>query len=245
MPKGQKILGVIPARGGSKGVPKKNIHDLCGKPLIAHMIDAAKNATMLDRIIVSTDSEEIAEIAKQCGAEVPFIRPKKYATDEISVTAVSKHAMEFFDSQHIRYDAVMSLQTTSPLTLPSDIDACANKMLETGCNSVVSMKLLEVVHPWRIYNMEGDRVIPFNEYTNENFPQRQDRPPAYKWTGAIFLRKRNLLEDWNGVDFAVGPDNRGVLIPEERNVDINCPTDFLVAEALLKERKQQEKLVKD
>jgi CMP-N-acetylneuraminic acid synthetase len=234
MPEGLKVLGVIPARGGSKGVPKKNIRELCGRPLIAYMIDAARKAATLDRVIVSTDSEEIAEVAKRCGCDVPFLRPREYAGDGISVTAVSRHALEFFDSRGVRYDAVASLQPTSPLTLAGDIDACVEKMVETGCDSVVSMKFLEEVHPWRIYDMKGDRVVPFNEYTDENFPQRQDRPAAYKMSGAIFLRKRHLLESWNGIDFALSGDKRGVLIPAERSVDINCPEDFLVAESLLK-----------
>lgn len=233
-----KILAVIPARGGSKGVPKKNICNINGKPMIAYMIDAAHKAKRLDKVIVSTDSEEIAETARQYGAEIPFIRPAEYARDEISVTAVCKHAMEFYDSLNIRFDAVISLQVTSPLTLPIDIDACIDKMIETGCDSVVSIKLLEEAHPWRIYTMQGDRVLPFNEYTNENFPQRQDRPPAYKFSGAIFLRKRYLLEKWNGIDFALGPDTRGVLIPSERSIDINGPVDLIVAEILLKMKEQ-------
>jgi CMP-N-acetylneuraminic acid synthetase len=234
MPEGLSVLGVIPARGGSKSVPKKNICMLNGKPMIAYMIEAADKATTLDKVIVSTDDEEIADVAKRWGGRVPFVRPARYATDEVSVTAVCKHAMEHYDAQGERFDAIVSLQVSSPLTLASDIDACVNKLIETGCDSVVSMKVLEEAHPWRIYDMKGDRVIPFNEYTNENFPQRQDRPPAYKFSGAIYLRKRSLLEKWNGTDFALGPDTRGVLIPAERNVDINSPVDLLVAEALLK-----------
>ncbi len=239
-----KVLGVIPARGGSKGVPKKNIQDLNGKPMIAYMIDAANKAKTLDKVIVSTDSEEIANIARQCGGEAPFIRPEKYSTDEISATAVSKHAMEYYDDKNIRFDIIISLQPTSPLTMGSDIDACVDKMLETECDSVLSMKIVEEAHPWRIYDMQGDKVVPFNEYTNENFPQRQDRPPVFKFSGAIFVRKRNLLEDWNDVDFALGSDRRGVLIPLERSVDINCPVDLVVADALLKMRIESEKFNK-
>ncbi|MFH1245986.1 MAG: acylneuraminate cytidylyltransferase family protein [Candidatus Omnitrophota bacterium] len=234
MPEGLKVLGVIPARGGSKGIFKKNIQPLYGKPLIAYVINAAKEALLLDHFIVSTESEEIAGVAGKCGADVPFLRPEKYATDTISVTIASKHALEFFDAQGVRYDAVISLQPTSPLTQAGDIDACIKKMTETDCDSVVSMKFLEEVHPWRIYNMQADRVVPFNEYTNENFPQRQDRPAAYKMSGAIFLRKRHLLEKWNEIDFALGQDKRGILIPPDRSVDVNCPEDLLVAEALLK-----------
>lgn len=229
-----KILGVIPARAGSKGIPNKNVTPLAGKPLLAYIVEAAKGARALDRVILSTDSREIAELAKGLGLGVPFIRPAEFAADHISVTAVSKHAMEFYDAMNIRFDAIMSLQVTSPFTSPNDIDCAVNKMLEVNCDSVVSMKMLQEVHPWRIYNMVEDRVLPFNEYTNENFPQRQDRPIAYKFSGAIYLRKRRLLEDWNGVDFALGSDVRGILIPPERAIDINTPIDLVVAEAMIK-----------
>lgn len=228
-----KTLCVIPARSGSKGVPGKNIRNVNGKPLMAYAIEAAKKANKLDRIIVSTDSKEFAKVAEEYGAEVPFIRPPEYATDDICITAVAKHAMEFFDSQSIYFDAIISLQITSPLTLSSDIDKCISKMEATDCDSVISMKELEEAHPWRIYDMKNDKIVPFNEHTNENFPQRQDRPPAYKFSGAIYLRKHACLENWNGVDFALGNDRRGILIPSERNVDINNPIDLLVAETLI------------
>ena len=230
-----KVLAVIPARGGSKGVPKKNIKNLNGKPMLYYMLDAARKSKLLDKIIVSTESEEIAQVAKDLGAEVPFLRPKEMANDTISVTVAAKHAMEFFDRQGEHFDAVISLQVTNPLTLPEDIDACVQKMLDTDCDSVLSMKVIEDAHPWRIYDLKGDKVLPFNSETNENFPQRQDRPVCYKFSGAFFMRKRILLEQWNSVDFALGDDRRGVLIPYERSVDINVPLDFAVAEALLKE----------
>jgi CMP-N-acetylneuraminic acid synthetase len=214
-------------------VPKKNIALLGGKPLIAYMIEAAREARLLDEVVVSTDSPEIAEVAVHHGGNVPFLRPAAYSTDTISVTAASKHALEHFDGQGRRFDAVLSLQVTSPFTLAEDIDACVDKMLTTGCDSVVSMKLLTEAHPWRIYDLEGDLVKPFNEYTNENYPQRQDRPPVYKFSGAIYLRRRALLEAWNGVDFALGRDVRGVLIPKRRTVDVNEYEDLIYCQALL------------
>ena len=239
MSENHKVLAVIPARSGSKGIPKKNVRTLYGKPLIQYMIEAANNAKMVDKVIVSTESAEIGKIAEECGAEVPFLRPPELAIDEVQITAPVKHAMEFYDTNNIHFEMVLSLQATSPLTISSDIDSCINKMIETGCDSVVSMKVLEEVHPWRIYDMKGDLVVPFNEYTNEDFPQRQDRPPAYKFSGAIYLRKRHLLENWNDVDFALGEDVRGILIPSDRAVDINGPIDMIVAESLVKMRTKQ------
>lgn len=240
MPQKPRFLGVISARAGSKGVPGKNIKELCGKPLIAYMIEAAAGAKLLDRVIVSTESPRIAEAARACGADVPFLRPEEYATDDVSLTAVIKHAMEFFDAAGERYDAVASLQPTSPLTLPEDIDACVARMLETGCDASMTMRAVEEEHPFRIYNFDGDRVTPFNEATTEDLPQRQDRPPAFKMSGAVIIRKRKWLERWNGRDFAFGEDRRGVLVPMERSVDINAPLDFLVAETLMRLRLQQE-----
>jgi len=143
-----------------------------------------------------------------------------------------------YDKKGEHFDAIISLQVTSPLTVSDDIDACVNKMVDNGCDSVVSMKVLEEAHPWRIYNMDSDRVVPFNEYTNEDFPQRQDRPAAYKFSGAIYLRKRQFIEKWNGVDFALGKDVRGVMVSSERSIDINSPLDLTIAETLLKRIKE-------
>ncbi len=237
MEPGRRVLAVIPARGGSKEVPGKNLREVDGRPLIAYMIDAALAARYVSRVLVSTDSEAIAEAARRFGAEVPFLRPAHLATDEIPLPPVMRHAMEFMDAAGFRADHVMSLQPTSPLTTAGDIDAAIEKAWTTGCSTVVSLKKVDECHPWRAYTIDGDRVLPFNEYTNEQVQQRQDRPPAFKFSGAIYVRRRELLERSDGSDFALGHDVRFVFIPAERAIDVNSPLDLLLFKAIMAERK--------
>jgi len=232
--RGVKVLAVIPARGGSKGIPRKNLKLLAGKPLIAYIIEAALKAKKLDRVIVSTEDKEIAQVARGYGAEVPFLRPLELARDEVSLIPVIKHAMEFMDELGWRADIIASLQPTAPFTQPEDIDAAVRKLVETGCDSVVSVESIERHHPFRAMKLSGDRLSPLTEYASEEYLQKQDRPPAYGFNGAIYVRKRKLLEKWAGKDFALGEDIRAIVMSPEKSVDINSPLDFLIAEALLK-----------
>lgn len=231
-----KVLAVIPARGGSKGIPRKNIKMLAGKPLIAYIIEAALKAKTQDKVIVSTEDEELAAIAREYDAEVPFLRPKELARDEVSLIPVVKHAMEYLDNQGWRAEIVVSLQPTSPLTEPHDIDNAVNKMLETNCDSVVSVERIEKHHPFRAMKLKGDRLFPLTEYTSEKYLQKQDRPSAYGFNGAIYVRKKELLEKWSGEDFALGDDARAIIMDSGKSVDINNPLDFLIAEAILKNK---------
>jgi CMP-N,N'-diacetyllegionaminic acid synthase len=228
-----RVLAVIPARSGSKGIPGKNLVRIKDKPLIAYMIESALRSQRITKIIVSTDSREIADVARSCGAEIPFIRPIQLAADHVPLAPVTIHAMKQMDSVGFCADVVVTLQPTSPLTQAADIDEAIEKLSKTGCDSVVSMKKVEECHPWRVYRLDEDRVLPFNEYTNESNKQRQDWPPVYKFSGAIFARQRRVLENSNGQDFALGRDVRGVLIPAERAVDINSPLDLLLLKAIL------------
>lgn len=144
--------------------------------------------------------------------------------------------MEYLDKQGWRADIVVSLQLTSPLTESGDIEKAVNKMIETGCDSVVSVERIEKHHPFRAMKLSGDRLFPLTEYTSERYLQKQDRPPAYGFNGAIYVRKRDLLEGWSGQDFALGEDVRAITMDREKSVDINSPLDFLIAEAILKSK---------
>lgn len=228
------ILGVIPARAGSKGIPRKNLMNLMGRPLISYMIEAALKAKSITKLIVSTESEEIAKIAENHRAEVPFIRPKELAGDHVSVIAVAQHALQFFSETSFYPEIVVSLQPTSPLVAPKDIDRCLQLMVETGCDSCFTMKKVEEFHPARMYGMEGDRII-LKPYTSEVPLQRQEREPIYKLDGAVIGRRSILLENWTGQDFAFGKDRRGVLVPWYRAVDINEPIDKLIVESIMKQ----------
>jgi CMP-N-acetylneuraminic acid synthetase len=189
-----KILGLIPARGGSKGVPGKNIKLLAGKPLIAYSIDAAKHSR-LAKVILSTDDEAIKEVALQYGAEVPFTRPAELATDSAKSLDVAKHAlmaMEQLDG--VQYDAVMLLQPTAPFRSTADIDKAIELLAQhPDADSVISVVDVEGHHPARMKYIENGRLIdpPFCEaYENQN---RQELQPMYIRNGAIYLTKRDTL----------------------------------------------------
>jgi len=230
-----RVLGVIPARGGSKGVPGKNLKPLAGKPLIAYILEAALQAKTLDRVIVSTEDEEIATVARGYGAEVPFLRPQELAGDEVSLIPVVKHAVEQLDKMDWKADIVASLQPTSPLTESRDIENAVNKMIKTGCDSVVSIRQINQPHPYWAMKLHEDRLFPLYA-EGFRFLQRQDLPSLYALTGAIYVRKKGLLEKWSGRDFALGEDVRAIIMDKETSIDINSPLDFLVAEAIFKDK---------
>jgi CMP-N,N'-diacetyllegionaminic acid synthase len=230
------ILGLITARGGSKGVPKKNIKLLGDKLLIAYTIAAAKKSRLLTDLIVSTDSEEIAEACFRYGVEVPFLRPAELATDEAGHTAVVRHAIKFMEKERgCKYDYAVILQPTSPFRTVSDIDETIKKALEYQADSSVS--LVEVVsnHPLKIKKMEGDRVLPYCMDEPEGV-RRQDLPKAFKRSGAVYVCKRDLVVDQNKLfgGFIVGH-----VVPVERSIDIDTEYDWVAAEYMYQKLKDQ------
>jgi CMP-N,N'-diacetyllegionaminic acid synthase len=231
-----KTLAVIPARGGSKSIPRKNVVDVAGRPLIAWVIEAARGAKRVDRLIVSTEDEEIADTARRFGAEVPFVRPPELATDTVSLIPVVQHALAAMDGLGFRADAVMSLQPTSPGLRAADIDAAVAKLEDSGADSVATVLRVEHEHPYWAKRLEGDRVRPFSAETDESYLQRQDLPPAYVFDGAIFVRRRRLLEEWSGRDFCLGADVRGLPLSAESSLHIDDEIHLEVARALLARR---------
>jgi CMP-N-acetylneuraminic acid synthetase len=227
------LLCVIPARAGSKGVKNKNLREVAGKPLIGYIVESALKTKSPMRVIVSTESEKIAEIAKKYGAEVPFLRPPELAEDHISLIPVAQHALKTMDTLGFRTDAVVSLQPTSPLTSTDDIDNAVKLFMESECDSVVSVERIDKHHPFRAYKIANNKLLPLTEYTSEKYLQRQDRPPAYGFTGAIYVRKRELLENWSGKDFCLGSDVRSVLIEKSRSINIDSDADLGYFEYLM------------
>lgn len=235
---GPKILAVIPARGGSKGVPGKNLRPVLGLPLIYYMIKYAQASKYISKIAVSTDDEKIAAVARSFSAEAPFLRPKEMAQDTSPLNPALKHALDYYDSTGWRADAVISLQPTSPLITPEIIDSVIRLFLETGCDSAVTVSEIKHGHPYRAKKLHGDgRLENFcTEFDGEKFFNRQERPPAYAYNGAIYLRKRKLVEDWDGRDMGLGRDCRGYVIGHEYAANIDDEFDLKLAEILLKER---------
>lgn len=225
------ILGIIPARGGSKGIPKKNLYLLNGKPLINFTIEAAKKASLLTKFIVSTDSEEIAGVAKQYGADVPFIRPEELATDTVLSVDVVKHAVAEMENQgNVRYDYLVLLQPTTPLRPPGCIDEAINKLIKTGCDTVITMVDVGANHPARMYRIENDRLVSIMDEGVSMRP-RQELPPIYIRSGDVYACKRNIPFEKGSL---IGNDCRAVIIPPERAINIDSMRDLILAEYYLK-----------
>ena len=221
------LLAIIPARGGSKGVPRKNIKPLMGKPLIGWSIDVAKQASCIDRIIVSTEDDEIASAARELGADVPFMRPAELAADDTPGIAPVLHAI----SQLPDYDWVLLLQPTSPLRSAEDIDGIWQFCQERSATSAVS--ICEVgKHPYWMYRCDvAQRLKPFIKERPE-VTRRQDLPPAYTLNGALYLARTDwLLERQN----FIGPETIGYIMPPERSVDLDAPQDWRWVEFLIEQ----------
>lgn len=235
--KNYNILGVITARGGSKGIPGKNIKPLGGKPLIAYTIEAAKKSKLITHLIVSTDDPEIARVCRQYGAEVPFMRPAELATDAVKHLGVMQHAvLEMEKKLGITFYAAVVLQPTAPFRTVEDLDGTIAKLIDTGASSAVSIVEMEKsAHPIKAKKLEGDRVLPYCIPEEEGI-RRQDIPPAYRRSGAAYVSRRDLLINDNRFygDFIVGH-----VVPQERSIDIDTPRDWLIAEYMLADLKRR------
>lgn len=223
-------IAVIPARGGSKGIPHKNITDLAGKPLIAYTIEAALKAKTLRRVIVSTDDAEIAEIAKSYGAEVPFLRPAELARDDTPSPTVVQHTVRYVeeDEGH-RLDAVVLLQPTSPLRNERHIDEAVEKLFESGADSVITVCKVRH-HPYWCFVVKGDRLYPFSK-KGITISRHQDLPQVYAANGAVYVVKRDVLFKQSSL---FGKDTRAVVMSLKDSMDIDDYTDLFVAEMVLK-----------
>ena len=227
MLKDKRFLGIITARGGSKGVPGKNVKDLLGKPLIAYTVEAANESRYLDRCVVSTDSEDIASVAKKYGAEVPFLRPEELATDTALALDVLNHVIDTLKKNGETYDYVLMLQPTSPMRTGADIDACIELAIEKNADSVFSMKQLTDFAPQKLKTLDDNsRILPYAEEEKGQSAPRHIGPNVYKRNCAVYLTKTALIE--KGDQF--GDVSYAYVMPEERSIDINDPTDFSLAE---------------
>ena len=238
MYKNKKIIAIIPARGGSKRIPRKNIVKVLGKPLIAYTIEVAKDATCLDRVIVSTDDEEIRTISLEYGAEAPFLRPKELAEDHVSDKPVFVHALKWLEeNEDYRPDIVLNLRPTSPLRFVEDVEKVVKKMIITGCDSVRTVCQVEH-HPYWMKKLEGDCAMPFVEGKDERiYYQRQLLPPVYRINGSVDAIRRDVILNH---DFLYGDDMRAVVMSLERSYEVDTPMDLKIIEMLIKERLQCE-----
>lgn len=216
------VVAVIPARGGSKGIPLKNLAEIAGKPLIAYVIETCLAAECVDRTVVSTDHERIAEVARRFGAEVPFMRPSDLAGDQVTLDPVIYHAVTALEAEEGRaIDVVLTVQPTCPLLKPSTIDRAVRTLLEGSWDSITSVKETRHLY-WRRVN--GQMRPLFKERVN-----RQQLDPLYYETGAVFASRREIMTPDNRLGTNIGH----VINSEEESIDIDTELDLYLVEFLI------------
>ncbi len=233
MYKGKKILGFIPARGGSKGLPGKNIRRLCGKPLIGWTIDQANNSKYFDRVIVSTDDTLIAKVAKTHGGDVPFLRPDQFARDTSPTLDAVVHALDFLKDRGEQFDYIAILEPTSPLRSSKDLDAAIKQLIDNKkkADSLVSLGEVHMEHPEIIKKVNNGYLAPYTATTKEVF-RRQDRDKAFFPYGVIYLIKIKTL-----LSMGTFYPKRTIpyYIQRWQCYEIDDCYDFLCIEAILKQ----------
>jgi CMP-N-acetylneuraminic acid synthetase len=232
---GERVLAVIPARGGSKGVPRKNLRPVCGKPLIAWTIESALAAgPLLSRVIVSTEDAEIAEVARGCGAEVPFLRPAELAGDRVPTLPVLQHAARWVEADEgRRLHWVLLLQPTEPFRTVADIEAALALGRAGGCDSVISVVQVFAVHPILMKRIEEDRLLPFCIEEKEGTRRQDYQPAAYMRNGAIYLTRRDVLLERGSV---WGDVIRPYVMPAERSQGVDSEIDLELVDLLMRRR---------
>ena len=215
-----RVLGLIPARGGSKGLPGKNLLNACGRPLIGWSVKSALASSAITRTVTTTDSREIAEIAAELGSDVPFMRPAKLATDDAGMMETVFHALDNLPG----FDYVMLLQPTSPLRTAEDIDTAFQQIRESGANSCVSVTRT-TENPFLTFTFEGaNKHLHQVVKPTANIVRRQDYPNTYKLNGAIYVAKVSWLRKQRSF---VAEDTVGYVMPEYRSIDVDTEKDFL------------------
>jgi CMP-N,N'-diacetyllegionaminic acid synthase len=188
------ILAIIPARGGSKGIPGKNIKLLGGKPLLEYTVDAARESSMLTRVILSSDDEAIIKWAKSIGLEVPFVRPAHLATDRSGSLEVVQHALAFFEATGETFDAVCLLQPTTPFRASGSLDAAIQQFLDSGVDSLVSVREVpEEFNPHWVFEADAHDCLHIATGEKELIKRRQELPKAYFRDGSVYLTRTEVI----------------------------------------------------
>jgi len=225
----QRIIAIIPARGGSKGVPRKNIKLINGRPLIHYTLDAALCSKHLDLIVVSTDCEEIRKcVESQYSDKVRVcMRPRELATDTANVVSAIDYTLKTIESENLYFTSIVLLQPTSPLRNANDIDAAIKLLLDSDADSLVSVVKVEDAHPHRMYTQENGRLIPYEQSGEGNI--RQSLPDVFHRNGAIYITHRDAFNSYRSV-------MKGTVIPyqmyADRPANIEHEIDFLLVELL-------------
>lgn len=232
MYKNKTFLAIIPARGGSKGLPGKNIKELCGKPLIAWSIEAGLKSKYLDEVVVSTDYQNIAEIAKKYGASVPFLRPDFLASDTATSFDAVKHVIEFYkDELKKEYEYIVLLEPTSPLREDTDIDNAIEQLLASNANSIVGICKTEDQNPAFLVCKDNDDFISGYENKDMKVLRRQDIEDVYFFEGTIYVSKLDVLLERKTF---YHENTIGYEVPKYKSLEVDDIDDFIMVEAMMK-----------
>jgi len=230
MYKNSKILAIIPARGGSKRIPKKNIKLLAGKPLIAYSINKALNSKYIDRVLVSTDDSLIAVISKKYGAEVPFIRPKRLSKDTSLTVDALRHAVSFIEKTGYQPEIIVLIQATTPLIRVADIDKTIKKLFKDKVNSCFTVREVSERPEW-MYRVRNNKISSYIKNISEE-KRRRDKEKLAIENGGVYVMTRDILmKNKQNID---RDSMSAVFMPKERSIDIDEPIDFIIVEALIK-----------
>lgn len=223
----KKILAIIPARGGSKGIPRKNVKAISGKPMIQYTIEAAKECPYIDKVVVSTEDVEIADISMRAGAIVPFSRPEELATDEAKTIDVVMHAVEFYERKAERFDIIVLLQPTSPLRNAEDITKALEYFMRNEQRSLVTVsEVSESPILMRNFNKENKLEKIMEE---DSDVRRQDMKKFYRINGAIYINKASELN----ANTSFNDNEMGFVLTREHGIDVDELQDLVVAEYYL------------
>lgn len=230
----RSILAIIPARGGSKGVPKKNIKLLNGIPLIGYTIQEARKSKYINRLVVTTDDIEISEMAKKFGAEVPYLRPKELATDTSLTVDSIMHMINYLQEiENYMPDYICLLQCTSPFRKYEDIDNAIEKLIYSEFDGIISVCEAEVNPYWT--NIFEDNKLKYFIQEGKYIGRRQDLPKVYRYNGAIYIIKTEVFAKKKSFE----TDNiTGYIMSNKKSIDIDTELDFKIAEIFMKEREQ-------
>lgn len=232
--KHHRYLAIIPARGGSKRVPRKNLKMLAGKPLITYTIEAALASSKLTRVVVSTDDAETTEVAKSHGADVPALRPAPLAQDTSGVIDAILHMLECVERDGVTFEAVVLLQPTSPFRTGSHIDECIGCFESSSADTVTSVRMAQE-HPYYAWKIENKQLVPLFSMEKQMMV-RQDLPPVFIETGAIYVIRRSVLAAGSIYGKKVVP----YIMDADASVDIDTMEDMLWAEFLMQKRVRDE-----
>ena len=224
------VLALVPARGGSKGIPDKNIRPLAGRTLIEYAARAASASAVVDRLVLSTDSERVAAEGRRAGLEVPFIRPSELAQDDTPMLPVIDHAVEFLAQHGWEAEIIVLLQPTSPLRTPTHIRAAVQELRESGADSVVSVvELPRHVSPDYVMRIDSGRLVPFLA-EGVRITRRQDARPAFVRDGTVYAFWTRTLREARSI---YGQDCRPLVVPARESITIDTADDWQDAERRL------------